>query len=104
EGITEYEYDAFGNRSATVLNGQRTEYLLDPTGLVDVRAEYSGAGALLARNVNGIGLVGRSQGSGELDYYDYDAIGSTAGISSPAGNYLNRYVYEPFGGTLLSSV
>src|SRR5206468_2635885 len=39
-GITQYEYDALGNRTASIVNGQRTEYLLDPTGLVNVIGEY----------------------------------------------------------------
>ena len=30
---TEYEYDALGNRIATVYDGDRTEYLIDPLGL-----------------------------------------------------------------------
>ena len=32
-------------------------------------------------------------------YYDFDAIGSTAGITNAAGAYVNRYSYLPFGET-----
>src|SRR5206468_2833679 len=35
-----YEYNALGQRVASVHNGQRTEYLLEPTGLVNVVGEY----------------------------------------------------------------
>ena len=65
-GVTQYEYDALGNRTASIVNGQRTEFLLDPTGLVNVTAEYNGTGTLLAHNVYGLGLMGRSQGAGPL--------------------------------------
>jgi len=50
-GATQYEYDALGNRVATIQNGQRTEYLLDPTGMVAVAAEFDGAGTVQAHNV-----------------------------------------------------
>jgi RHS repeat-associated protein len=104
QGVTEYEYDALGNRTASVTNGVRTEYLLDPTGLVDVTAELDAGGNVTARNVYGLGLIGRSVGSGgSLNYFDFDALGSTASITSSAGQILNRYVYEPFGGTLFSN-
>src|SRR6185436_2546865 len=37
-GVTQYEYDAFANRTASIVNGLRTELLLDPTGIVSVVA------------------------------------------------------------------
>jgi RHS repeat-associated protein len=101
EGVTEYEYDALGNRTSTVLNGQRTEYLLDPSALGDVVAEHDGTGVLVANLVHGLGLIGRSYGNGPIRYFDYDAQGSTAGITANAGHYINRYAYAPFGGELL---
>src|SRR5262249_20041748 len=36
DGTWQYEYDAFGNRIVSVVNGQRTDFLLDLTGLVNV--------------------------------------------------------------------
>ncbi len=103
EGVTEYEYDALNNRTATVFNGQRIEYLLDPSGFVNVLAEHDGGGVLLARNVEGIGLVSRTQTGGNPSYFDFDAIGSAAGVSGDAGSYVNRYAHLPFGQTLNSS-
>ena len=61
QGTWTYEYDVFGNRVATVHNGVRTEYLIDPTGLGDVVAEYDGSGNLRAHYVQGSGLVSRSR-------------------------------------------
>ncbi|MEG4348172.1 DUF4347 domain-containing protein [Microcoleus sp. LAD1_D3] len=91
----EYEYDGLGNRVATVFNGQRTEYLLDPTGLGNIVGEYKGS-TLVANYTHGIGLVSRVNGSNS-NYYDADAIGSTVGLTANDGSYVNRYSYLPFG-------
>ena len=46
----------------------------------------------------------RSQGiDNDLTYFDFDALGSTAGVTGSGPDYLNKYVYEPFGGTLLAT-
>jgi RHS repeat-associated protein len=102
-GTSIYEYDPFGNRSAANQNGQRTEYLLDPEGLVDVVAEYTGAGNLIAHYVHGLGLAGRFDAANVPAYYDFDPIGSTAGLTGQAGSYVNRYSYLPFGERLSST-
>ncbi|MEG3916398.1 Calx-beta domain-containing protein [Microcoleus sp. w2-18bC1] len=91
----EYEYDGLGNRVATVFNGQRTEYLLDPTGLGNIVGEYKGS-TLVANYTHGIGLVSRVNGSSS-NYYDADALGSTVGLTANDGSYVNRYSYLPFG-------
>jgi RHS repeat-associated protein len=95
QGTWEYQYDGLGNRVATVLNGQRTEYLLDPFGLGDVVGEYNGS-TLVANYTHGLGLVSRVSGSNS-NYYDADAIGSTVGLTATDGSYVNRYSYLPFG-------
>jgi len=94
-GTWDYQYDGLGNRVATILNGQRTEYLLDPTGLGDIVGEYNGS-TLVANYTHGIGLVSRVNGTNS-NYYDADAIGSTVGLTATDGSYVNRYSYLPFG-------
>ena len=96
DGIWSYEYDAFGNRIASTHNGQRTEYLLDPSGLGNVVGEYSN-GNLIARYTHGFGLESRVDATNTTAYYDFDAIGSTAGLTAGNGSYVNRYSYLPFG-------
>jgi RHS repeat-associated protein len=98
-----YQYDVLGNRSATVHNGQRTAYLVDPFGLGDVVAEYSGSGALIARYTHGLGLTSRTDAGGAAAFYDFDVLGSTAGLSGPDGAYRNRYSYLPYGESLAAS-
>jgi RHS repeat-associated protein len=90
----EYQYDALDNRVATTLNGQRTEYLVDPTGLSDIVGEYNSSG-LVAHYEYGAGLVRRDNGI--VNYYDADGTGSTIGLTSADGAYVNRYSYLPFG-------
>lgn len=94
--ITQYEYDAWGNRNATIYNGQHTEYLIDPFGYGDVIAEYDSNGNAIARYTHGLGLVSRNDGTGNA-FYDFDAIGSTVGLTGTAGTNLNSYSYRPFG-------
>jgi RHS repeat-associated protein len=101
-GTWSYEYDALGNRIASVKDGQRTEFLLDPTGLGNVVGEYDSNGNLIANYTYGLGLESRS-GSGNQAYYDFDAIGSVAGLTSAAGSYVNQYSYLPFGENLTTT-
>jgi RHS repeat-associated protein len=102
DGTWVYEYDVFGNRRASIVNGQRTDYLIDPSGLGDVVGEYNGAG-LVAHYTHGLGLTSRVDPAGAASYYDFEAIGSTAGLSSSSGTYINRYSYLPFGERLSSN-
>ncbi len=95
--ITKYEYDVFGNRSASLVGTKRTEYLVDPLGMGDVLAEYNGSGALIASYNHGLGLASRTNASNVSTYYDFDALGSTVGMTNGAGNNANRYAYRPFG-------
>jgi RHS repeat-associated protein len=100
--VHEFEYNAFGARSATIVNGARTNYLTAPGAFGEVLAEYDAAGNLLARNLYGIGLVGRSVGaSGPLHFFDFDHQNSVAGLSDPSGSYVNRYAYDTFGRSIL---
>jgi RHS repeat-associated protein len=94
-----YEYDPLGNRRATIQGGQRTEYLIDPTGLGHVVGEYTNAAA--TRYVHGFGLVSRFDLSG-VSNYEFDALGSVVGLAGANGSVLNRYAYTPFGERLLA--
>ncbi|MGD1919851.1 MAG: hypothetical protein ACFCAD_13750 [Pleurocapsa sp.] len=94
--LTQYEYDAFGNRTATVYNGQRTEYLIDPFGYGDVIAEYDGDGNLIAKYEHGIGLVSRTDGRNNQYFYDLDGTGSTAALTEQTETELNSYAYRLF--------
>ncbi|MFZ4526273.1 MAG: RHS repeat-associated core domain-containing protein, partial [Chlorobium sp.] len=97
-----YEYDALGNRIASFHNGERIEYQLDPTGMVNVVGEYNSTGDEVARYTYGIGLESQIL-SGSNYYYDFNAIGSTAGLSGSTSAYVNQYSYLPFGENIVTS-
>ncbi|SER06606.1 RHS repeat-associated core domain-containing protein [Nitrosomonas sp. Nm51] len=101
--VTQYEYDVFGNRSAVIENGVRTEFLIDPFGLGNVIDEYAADGSLIASYAHGLGLAGRIAGDGSTAYYDIDGVGSVIGITDGSGNEVNRYGYTPFGNELFES-
>ncbi len=71
--------------------------MINPLGDGNVAAEYNGSGNLIANFTYGVGLISQVTASGAAAYYDYDALGSTAGLSGPSGHYLDSYTYLPFG-------
>ena len=97
DGTWNYEYDPVGNRIATIKDGIRTEYLIDPSGFGHVVGEYNSDGTSIASYVQGIGLVSQVSASNLSSYYDADAIGSITGLTGADGSYLNEYSYLPFG-------
>ena len=97
-----YEYDALGNLVATIYDGQTTDNLVDPTGLGNAVAQYIGSGSLIASYTYGLGLVSQVTSSG-TNYYDFDALGSTAGLTNATSGLVASYSYLPFGGLLAST-
>jgi len=95
--VWEYAYDAFGNRIAATHNGDATRYIIDPTGLGNVAAEYDGGGSLIARYEHGFGLLARSDAAGNPAFYTFSAIGHTSELTDPTGAVANAYAYDPFG-------
>lgn len=94
--LTTYEYDPFGNRIASIVDGERTEYLIDPFGFGDVVGEYDGDGNLIASYTHGIGLETITNPDASY-YYDFNATGSTVGLTNGEGGIVNSYFYDPFG-------
>jgi len=101
-GTWKYEYDVFGNRSAATLNHRRTQFVSDPTNLFTVVGEYDDGEGQLVNYTYGIGLVSKVDPGGAY-YYDFDALGSTAGLSGSSGLYINAYQYEPEGRTIVTA-
>jgi RHS repeat-associated protein len=97
------QYDASGYRVASGINGQTTRYVIDPTGLGNVVGMYNASGGVVAHFNYGAGLVSRVDATSASSYYDFDALGSTAGLSGSAGSYQDHYSYAPYGAPLASS-
>jgi RHS repeat-associated protein len=99
-----YEYDALGNLSATIYDGQTTTDLVDPIGAGNLVAQFSGTGSTnpIASYTYGLGLVSQVTPGG-TNYYQFDALGSTAGLTNQASGLVATYQYSPFGGVLSST-
>ena len=100
---TSYQYDPLGHLAAASQNGQTTSYLVDPTGLGNVVGAYRGSGSPIANYTYGLGLTSMVVPGDQASYFDFDAIGSTVGLTGPTGSYQNIYRYQPFGQTLTSA-
>jgi RHS repeat-associated protein len=98
-----FVYDGLGNCLRTIENGVATDYVLDPVGMANVVAEYDNTGELVSWYDHGFGLVSRTYSGGDVSYYTFDAIGSTSELTDNAGDVLNAYAYDPFGGLLKQS-
>lgn len=97
-GTFTYEYDVFGNRIAEIQDGVRREFLISPLGLGDILAEYDDQNNPIGNYAIGKGLIGQFNDQGGF-YFDFDAVGSTKGLTDAAGGYVNEYAYLPFGET-----
>jgi len=91
-----YGYDPLGDRVAATHNGVATTFVIDPTGLGNVSAEYDGSGNLVARYDHGYRLLSRTNGAG-AEFYTFSAIGNTSELTGATGTVLNAYTYDPFG-------
>lgn len=100
-GTFTYEYDALGMRVAEIKNGQRQEFLFDPLA-GSLVGSYDGGGNVINNYAYGLGLIGQFDGANDY-YFDFDALGSTSGLTDETGAYVNRYSYLPFGETTVQS-
>ncbi len=100
-GVTEYEYDPQGNRIASIINGERKNFLLDPTGIISVLSEEITPSQQTLQFTYGHGLVSSKLGN-EVNWFDFDSIGSTIAISNTQGVGQHVASYGPFGEELIS--
>jgi len=80
----QYTYDAFGNRTQTRVNGEVTEFLVDPSGLGNVVSESYSDGDVYWYDHDS-GLVSRKTASGEREYFTFDALGNTSELTYESG-------------------
>jgi RHS repeat-associated protein len=98
-----FQYDALGNPIAETHAGQTVRNLVDPVDLGDVVARFSGAGALLAHFVHGLGLVSHVGANGTTAFYNVDANANAVALTGAGGAVVNAYRYLPFGAPLTAS-
>ena len=100
-GTMTYNYDALGYQVSSIQNGQQVNNLVDPSGLGNVVGQFNASNKLIAGYTYGLGLVSRVDAGGDAAYYDFDLSGNTVGISNRTGQYVNQYIYVPFGQTTI---
>jgi uncharacterized protein RhaS with RHS repeats len=93
----EYRYDAFGNRKRRGPQRPADRLPGGPAGWQSSSPSTARAAAWSRTTRTAWGWSSRSTPAACRLYYDFDALGSTAGLSGPAGTYVNRHSYLPFG-------
>ncbi|MEH2058171.1 MAG: RHS repeat-associated core domain-containing protein [Nostoc sp.] len=98
----QYIYDASGDRVASIADGVRTNYLVDPMrGVSQVLLEYDANGQVTAEYTYGLGLI-KSERGGNETFYHTDGLGSTRVLTNATGQVVDTYTYDAYG-RLLSS-
>jgi RHS repeat-associated protein len=92
-----YQYDGLGNRISSTHNGATTQYLIDPSGVGNVEAEFDGSGNLMGHYTYGLGLVSQVPSGGSATYYAFDGAGNTAQTTNSSGTATSSCNYLPFG-------
>ena len=103
-GSWTYQYDSFGHRISSTNGGTTTQYLVDPTGIGNVEAEFDGTGKLVSHFASGLGLESSAPASGNADFYQFDDSGNTAMVTGADGAVADAYSFLPFGGEIINSV
>ena len=94
---TTYEYDGGGNRVSKTVNGDTTNYLIDPVSIIpQVLAEMNETGDITKSYAYGLKRLSSSAGS-EDEYYLQDGLGSSVGIADASGAMSEIYSYDAFG-------
>lgn len=99
----QYRYNNAGIRTASIVNGQETRYLLDEVQpYTEVLEEYTMFGTKGVSEVSyvyGNRLISETQ-SGATAYYLVDGLGSTTELTDASGVVVSRSRYDAFGNSV----
>jgi RHS repeat-associated protein len=96
--VTDYEYDADGNRVLKSDAAGDVRYVLDTrnnTGVAQVLEERR-AGSLLARYTYGLARLSQNRG-GLVSHYHTDGLGSVRALTDVFAAVTDTYVYDAYG-------
>ena len=94
-----FQYDPFGRRVRTTINGTATDYLYDGMNVVQEKVGGTPTANLLTGDVDE--TFSRTESEGTQSVLA-DGLGSTVALLDNAGAALTDYTYEPFGKTSTS--
>ncbi len=98
--ISTFQYDALGRRVNRVEGAMNVTYLHDGADPVQETT-----GAIVNPILTGLGIDQRyaRNDAGGRTYFLTDALGSTRALTNAAGNIVNRYDYDVYGGSVKQS-
>ena len=91
-----FQYDSFGRRVRTTVNGTTTDYLYDGGNVAQEKVGGSPTANMLTGGVDEV--FSRTESAGTQSLLA-DSLGSTVALLNSAGATQTDYVYEPFGNT-----
>jgi len=91
-----FQYDAFGRRVRTTVNGTTTDYLYDGLNVAQEKVGGTPTANMLTGEVDEI--FSRTESAGTKAVI-VDGLGSTVALRGSAGSTQTDYSYEPFGNT-----
>jgi len=91
-----FQYDPFGRRVRTTVNGSTKDYLYDGANVVQEKIGGTPSANLLT---GGVDEVFSRMETGDTQSVLADGLGSTLALLSSAGVTQTEYTYEPFGNT-----
>lgn len=96
--VAEYTYDALNRRNKKATSSSVTKFIHDGGQVIE---EQTGGGTLLRQYTYGIGIdeILQLKDSSGSYYYHTNTIGSVTALSDSTGSVVERYRYEPYGGT-----
>ncbi|WP_416309800.1 RHS repeat domain-containing protein [Spirulina sp. 06S082] len=96
-----YAYDENNIRVSSMVNGVKTNYVIDANRPYAQVLEEHKEGRLDASYAYGLDLISQQRG-GENYFYHVDGLGSTRALSNEGGNLTDTYTYDAYG-TLINS-
>jgi RHS repeat-associated protein len=93
----EYLYNPDGIRVRSVVDGNATDYVIDPhnhTGYAQVLKEVGDSNTVY---VTGLDVLAQATGASDPKYLLYDGHGSVRALANTAGSIVERYNYESYG-------
>jgi RHS repeat-associated protein len=92
-----YSYDGDGKRLTATVTGTTTNYLWDRNNaLPQLALEQTTSAGLIRRYIDGLGPISLTTPTGSF-YYQQDAYGSAADLTSSTGATEWAYTYDPYG-------